>query len=78
MKLRRMRISLWIPKATNTMLEYVTLIAFPLNSVCSNAPQGYIERTCTFPVLFFLSTSQINIYLSSSTSGVMEMIYRRT
>jgi hypothetical protein len=25
----RMRIICWIPKATNTLLEYVTLIAFP-------------------------------------------------
>jgi hypothetical protein len=27
--IRRMRIACWIPKATNTHSEYVTLIAFP-------------------------------------------------
>ena len=30
MTIRRMRIAYWIPKATNTHLQYVTLIAFPL------------------------------------------------
>ena len=30
MTVLRMRITRWIPKATNTQSEYVTLIAFPL------------------------------------------------
>jgi hypothetical protein len=30
MTIRRMRIAGWIPQATNTHLEYVILIAFPL------------------------------------------------
>ena len=30
MTIWRMRISGWVPKATNTHPEYVTLIAFPL------------------------------------------------
>ena len=30
MKIWRIRISYWIPKATNTHSQYVTLIAFPL------------------------------------------------
>jgi len=30
MTMRRMRIAGWIPKATNTHSEYVTIIAFPL------------------------------------------------
>jgi len=30
MKIWRMRIAYWIPKATNTHSEYATLIAFPL------------------------------------------------
>ena len=29
MTIRRMRIACWIPKATNTHSQYVTLIAFP-------------------------------------------------
>jgi len=30
MTIRRMRIAYWIPKATNTHLEYVILLTFPL------------------------------------------------
>ena len=30
MKIWRMRIECWVPKATNTHLEYVTATAFPL------------------------------------------------
>jgi hypothetical protein len=30
MTIWRMRIACWIPKATNTNVEYVTIIAFPL------------------------------------------------
>ena len=31
--IRRMRIACWIPKATNTHSQYVTLIAFPLQQL---------------------------------------------
>ena len=47
---RGMRITCWIPKATNTHSEYVILIAFHYNSGCGNGPQCYIIRT--LPVLF--------------------------
>jgi hypothetical protein len=30
MKIRRMRITCWVPKAKNTHSQYVILIAFPL------------------------------------------------
>jgi len=33
MKIWRMRIAWWIPKATNTHSEYVILIAFPLQQL---------------------------------------------
>ena len=36
----RMRIACWIPKATNTFSEYVTLLLFQYNNCCTNAPQG--------------------------------------
>ena len=39
MAIWRMRIACWIPKATNTHSEYVTLIASHYNSGCTNAPQ---------------------------------------
>jgi hypothetical protein len=41
----RLRIAFWIPKATNTQLEYVILIAFPLQRWLYDAPQSYIIRT---------------------------------
>jgi len=33
MKIWRMRIACWIPKATNTYSEYIILIAFPLQKL---------------------------------------------
>jgi len=36
-----MRIACWIPKATNTHSEYVTLVALPLNHGWTDAPQCY-------------------------------------
>jgi hypothetical protein len=38
MTIWRMRITCWIPKATDTHSEYVLLIAFPLHNICKNAP----------------------------------------
>ena len=36
MTIRRMRIACWIPKAANTLLEYVKLV-FQCNNGCTNA-----------------------------------------
>jgi hypothetical protein len=33
-----MRVACWIPQATNTVSEYIIIIAFPLNSGCTYAP----------------------------------------
>ena len=41
----RMRIACWIPKATNTYLEYVILITVPLQQCCTNAPQCDVVST---------------------------------
>jgi hypothetical protein len=38
MKIRRMRISRWIPKATNTYSQYLMLLLFHCNSGCQNLP----------------------------------------
>ena len=46
-------IACWIPKSTNTHLEYVILIAFPLNSGFMNMSQYCV--ICTWPVSFVLS-----------------------
>ena len=48
--IRRMYISWWIPKATNTHPQHVIHIAFPLSNGCPNEPQCYVIRT--LPVLF--------------------------
>jgi hypothetical protein len=44
------RIACWIPKSTDTHSECVILIAFPLQQLSREPPQGYV--TCTLPVLF--------------------------
>ena len=44
--------TLWIPKASNTHSQYVTIIALPCNNGCMNAPECYI--LCTLPALFEL------------------------
>jgi hypothetical protein len=38
----RMRIACWIPKATHTRSQYVTLIACPLPQCCTNVSQCYV------------------------------------
>jgi len=52
MTIWRVRIALWIPKATNTNLQYVILILFHSNNGCKNAPQCYVIPT--LPVLLKL------------------------
>jgi hypothetical protein len=37
-----MRIACWIPKAADTHLEHVILIAFPLHDGCMNVLQCYM------------------------------------
>jgi hypothetical protein len=47
MTIRRMCVACWIPKATNTLSQYVIIIAFPvqqcLNQCASLLPYTYIE-----------------------------------
>ena len=43
-----MRIACWIPKATNTHPEYVTLLLFHCQSGHANVPQCYVIRTFYF------------------------------
>ena len=50
MKIWCMRIACWIPKATDTHLEYVILF-FHYNNGCTNVPHCYVLRT--FSVLYF-------------------------
>ena len=61
MTIWRMYIACWIPKATNTHPEYITLTAFPLQ-------QCLHERHSTLPVLLFvyvLSPLCFKFFLSS-------------
>jgi len=47
-----MPIACWIPKSTNTYSEYVILIAFHCNNVCTNVRQFYLIRK--LPVLLIV------------------------
>ena len=55
------RIVFWIPKATNTHLQYVTLIDYPLQKWSTNASQCYVIRT--LPVFFELIRQEMNIFI---------------
>jgi hypothetical protein len=56
MTIRRMRIACWVPKATNTLSEYVTLISSRCNNCFTNAPHCYFIRA----ILVLLCVSVIN------------------
>jgi hypothetical protein len=43
--IQRMRFARWITKATNTHAEYVILIAIPVQSGYTPAPQYYVIHT---------------------------------
>jgi len=45
MKVWRVRISWWIPKATNTHSEYIILVAFPLRQWLYERHHCYVIRT---------------------------------
>ena len=45
MTIWRMRIACWIPNATTTHSEYVTLIAFQCKNAFINVPHYYITST---------------------------------
>ena len=50
--IRRMRIACWIPKATETHSEYVTLLPSRCNNGCTNAPHCCFIRTLSWCELF--------------------------
>ena len=62
MKIRRMRIACWIPKATNTHSEYVILIDFPY----------YVTRTMS--VLFLLRIT-VNVNIPSRHADFLNLIF---
>jgi hypothetical protein len=56
-----MRIACWIPKSTGTHLEYVILIAFPLQKWLHES-HSMLRYTCTYstlPVLLLLTADQL-------------------
>jgi len=61
MTLWRLRTAYWIPKATNTHLQHIILIAFQLHSVCMNAPQCYVIRS--LPFLLSSSSSKSLLFI---------------
>ena len=50
MKIWRMRIARWIPKATNTNSQHIILISYPLKQWLHETPKGYVIRA--LPVFF--------------------------
>ena len=42
MTIWRMRIACWIPKATNTLSEYIIRIAFHCSNGCTNMPHCHV------------------------------------
>ena len=61
----RPRIACWIPKATNTHSQYVTLLSHCYN-VYTNAPQCYVIRT--LPVVFYAPVLPAVNFVSRSNS----------
>jgi hypothetical protein len=56
MRIWRMRVSCWIPKATNTHSEYSIFIASSRKNICKNSPHCYV--TCALSVLFVLGDTR--------------------
>ena len=56
----------WIPKATHTHPQYVTLITFYGNNGCTNMPQCYIIRTLS--VLLRCMLILLQMYISETGS----------
>jgi len=65
--IRCMRFARWIPKDTNTGLEYVTFI-FHYNNGYRNAPQCCVIRK--LPLLFFFCTLALLYPNNSSLAGI--------
>jgi len=59
MTIWRMRIACWIPKATNTQLEYVIFIAFPLQ-------QCLHERISMLCYTYIACSVLANLYFTKS------------
>ena len=66
MKIWLMRKACWIPKASNTHSDYVTLIGFPGKNGCLKVPQGYVIHTMPVLLYFILQKPRIrhHIWLS--------------
>ena len=67
MKIQRMRFACWIPKAINTLSEYVILIAFPLQQCLHerNSMSRYTYIACLFIFPFLLSSVFSSSFYSS-------------
>ena len=68
MTIWRMRIACWIPKATNTHSQYVTLTAFTISNGYANAPRYYVIRA--FSVLF-MKRFGLEIFLWACAQNVL-------
>jgi hypothetical protein len=55
MTVRRMIIACWIPNATNTHLQYVILIAFPLRQYL-HEPASMLRSTSIACLVFYVNS----------------------
>jgi hypothetical protein len=81
MKIWRMRIPCWIPKTTNTHLEYVIRIAFSRNICCMSATRCYVMHTLSLLAdsqssLLSLTYSQCGSTSCSHVSRVFNNLVR--
>jgi hypothetical protein len=71
MTIWRMRIACWIPKATDTHSEYVTLIDFPLQ-------QWLHERSSTLHYTYEYTSCTLNYILATTISSTLETNFSRS
>jgi len=72
MKIWRLRILCWMPKATNTPSEYVTLIAFPHQQwLHERAPMlRYVYVLCLFCLMCLNESNVVQVHSLKASGGV--------
>jgi hypothetical protein len=71
MTILRVLIACWIPKATNTLSEYVKPTDFHCKGDCKNAPQHYVMRTVPILLQFYIGDLPINKDATTSSETLV-------
>jgi len=83
MTIWRMRIACWVPKATSTHLEYVILIAFPLqrslHERASMLRYTYIAClvTISFLIYYLIETLSVDNVYQSTLAALLKNVQRK-